>query len=201
MAAVQVTGKYAELKRAIYKDTMGRKYDPAYFEWRGSQKFSYKTEQGFRNAMKKKFEKEIAQVDAIEHAEYPLSGTISVWYPNNSYQARGTMSYRDANGYHSEQAGPTGGWGYDKYSTVSASLLNAALGFRKLLLDARARGKTLPYGVSLNKGKPFLPHWDGGVGFECHVEVLKALGYDVKWVRTGMPNSYVIDFTLKRKKK
>lgn len=200
MAMPTFTGRYASIRKTIYKDLMGKKYDPEYFEWRGSQKFYYKTEQGFYNAMKKKFDKAMKEIDAIENAEYPQSGTISVWYPQRSYQVRGTINFRTTGGrYHSVEGGPTSGGGYDKYSTVSARMMNDRPEFRKLLMDARAKKKTLPYGVSLNIGKPWLPYWDGGVGIECHVDVLKTLGYDVKYIHTGMPNSYTIEFTLKKK--
>ena len=200
MAMPQFTGRYTEIRKAIYKDTLGKKYDPTAFVWRGSQKFYYKTEQGFRTAMKKAFDKKMAEIDAIENAGYPVSGTISVWYPNRSQQVRGTMSFKDSNGrFHSVEGGPTGGWGYDKYSTVSAEMMNSRPEFLKLLMDARARKKTLPYGVSLNIGKPWFPHWDGGVGIECHYDVLKAMGYEVKWLRTGIPDSQTFTFELKKK--
>lgn len=200
MAMPQFTGRYTEIRKAIYKNTLGKKYDPTAFVWRGNQKFYYKTEQGFRNAMKKEFDKKMAEIDAIENAGYPVSGTISVWYPQRSYQVRGTMHFLTTGGKsYSVEGGPTSGGGYDKYSTVSAEMMNECEEFIKLLMDVRAKKKTLPNGVSLNSGKPWLPYWDGGVGIECHVGVLKAMGYDVKYIHTGMPNSYTIEFTLKKK--
>lgn len=194
------TGRYAELRKAIYKDTLGKKYDPTAFVWRGSQKFYYKTEQGFRTAMKREFDKKMAEIDAVEKAGYPVSGTISTWYPQRSYQVRGTLSFMDSNGkFHSVEGGPTSGGGYDKYSTVSARMMNSRPEFLKLLFDARAKKKTLPYGVQLRAGVPWYPYWEGGVGIECHYDVLKAMGYEVKWVRTGIPDSQAFTFELKKK--
>ena len=201
MAMPQFTGRYTEIRKAIYKDTLGKKYDPTAFVWKGNQKFYYKTEQGFRTAMKKAFDKKMAEIDAIESAGYPVKGTISTWYPQKSYQVRGIMSYKNTNGSYSVEGGPTSGGGYDKYSTVSAEMMNTCPEFLKLLMDARARKKTLPYGVSLNTGKPWIPTWDGGVGIECHYNVLKALGYEVEWVHTGIPNSQAFTFELKKKRR
>ena len=71
--------------------------------------------------------------------------------------------------------------------------------FLKLLFDARAKKKKLPYGVQLSNGGPWDPYWEGGVGIECHYDVLKAMGYEVKWVRTGIPDSQAFTFELKKK--
>ena len=194
MAMPQFTGKYASIRKDFYKASQ-KKYDPAVAERSG-----YKTERGYRASLVKKFNKAMAEIDAIEMAGYPVSGTISVWFPNRSQQARGTLSFKDSNGrFHSVEGGPTGGWGYDKYSTVSGSMMNSRPEFRKLLMDARAKKKTLPYGVTLANGDAWLPYWGEGVGIECHYDVLKAMGYEVKWVRTGIPDSQAFTFELKKK--
>lgn len=202
MVMPKFTGKYASIRKDFYKDSVGKKYDPNEKHWVGNKLVTYKTEAGFRNAMQKKFAKDMAKIDEIENAGYPAKGTMNAWYPARSHQAQATVSFSTTTGsYKDFHGGPTGGWGYDKMSTALADALNKSPEFMKLLMDARAKKKTLSYGVSLNAGKPFFPRWDGGVGIECYITVLKSLGYNVEWVYTAIKDSDTYTFTLKSKKR
>lgn len=190
-------GKYATVRKNFYKE-MTKKFTPGENVYINGQFKTYKTETGFRAAMKKKFATQMALVDKIEATGVPVEATLSVWYPERSQQARARVEYTYMKGgslhRSSVTGGPTGGWGYDKMSTALAEALNKSPEFLKILMDARVRGKKLSYGVTLNRGKPFFPRYDGGVGTECYVTVLKECGYNVTYVRTGIKDSetYVI---------
>lgn len=191
--ATQFTGRYAGIRKDFYKESQ-KKYTPDEAKWTG-----YKTEKGFRANLVKEFNKKMAEIDKIEQAGYPKQATIVVTF-SKSHQAKAVLRYSTTDGHHKViEYGPTGGWGYDKESTAMAGCFNKSPEFLKLLMDARARGKTLPYGVSLNKGKPWLPYWDGGVGAGCHNDVMKASGYDVRYIPTA-DNMSVYEYTLKRRK-
>lgn len=199
MAGPTFTGKYAGIRKDLYKGIMGQKYSPDARVYIGNQTKTYKTEKGFYTALAKKFSDEMAKVDAIEKAGLPVQGTFTAYYPARSYQARASVSFKTSTGsYKTYEGGPTGGWGYDKMSSALAEAFNKSPEFLKILMDARARKKTLPYGVSLDNGKPRLPRWNGGVGTECFVSVLEACGYDVQYTHTGIPDSTSYTFTAKR---
>ena len=198
------TGKYASIRKNFWKDSQ-RKFEKN-DQWvfvKGKSSY-YKTERGYVQALKRKFNEEMKYLDKIESAGTITSATISIWFPSRSAQARANVSYTYIKGGNTHKAsvsgGPTGGWGYDKLSAALADALNKSPEFMKILMDARARRKKLPYGVTLNSGKPFFPHWDGGVGVECHMDVLKASGYNVEYIRTGIKDSYTYKVTLKRKR-
>lgn len=191
MATAQFTGRYAAIRKDFYKEAQ-KKYTPEEAKWTG-----YKTERGFRANLTKKFNDAMKQIDTIENAGYPAQATITVTFRN--HQARATLRYRTTTGqFKVIEYGPTGGYGYDKESTAMAGCFNKSPEFLKILMDARARKKTLPYGVSLANGRPYLPYYDGGVGAECFSSVLKAMGYDCRYIPTA-DNMSVYEYTLKRK--
>ena len=158
------TGRYAQIRKDFYKGLVLAKYDPARSE--------YKTEAGFRRNQIKKFEKGMAEIDRIERAGTLLKATVTiVWGSRGIYgkQGKATIKYtylategtiRNA----TVTGASTTGTGYDKTSTAWANAANECPEIMKLLLDARAKKKKLPYGVYLSTGSPWMPHFDGGVG-------------------------------------
>ena len=54
--------------------------------------------------------------------------------------------------------------------------------------------KKLGYGISIFNG---VVHFDGGVGVECHISILKKLGFNV-W-HAGTRNSDIIEIDRKNK--
>lgn len=185
---MEFKGRYAKIRRDFYKEATS-KFDPNKFV--GGKR--YKTESGYRKAQEKRFATVMANLDRIEATGTPIEATLSVWYPERSQQARAKVEYKymkDGSVHRSSvTGGPTGGWGYDKMSTALAEALNKSPEFLKILLDARAKGKKLPYGVHLFNGEPYSPRWAGGVGTECFIDVLKACGYNVTYIRTGIKDS------------
>ena len=202
MATMQFTGKYAAIRKDFYKATQ-KKYTPSEGLFVNGRYVTYKTEAGFKAALSRVFANKMAYLDKIEDAGTVTNATMTVWYPARSYQARATIKYtyvkNGQKGYGSVSGGPTTGYGYDKMSTALAEALEKSPEFMKILMDARAKKKKLPYGVSLNIGKPYMPGWDGGVGTGCFMSVLKECGYDVKYIYTGIKDSETYEITFKRK--
>lgn len=200
MVMPKFTGKYASIRKDFYKDSVGKKYDPNEKHWVGNKLVTYKTEVGFRNAMQKKFAKDMAKIDEIENAGYPESATITVEFSRN-HQARAVLRYKSTTGrYNVIESGSTHGWGYDKESTAMADCFNEAPEFMKLLLDLRAKKKDVHYGIQLCTGKPWLPFWDGGVGASSFNQGFREMGYEVRDIPAGDRVS-IFEYTLKKKRR
>lgn len=200
MVMPKFTGKYASIRKDFYKDTLGKKYDPNEKRWVGNNLVAYKTEAGFRNAMQKKFAKDMAKIDEIENAGYPVSATINVEFSRN-HQARAVLRYKSTTGrYNTIESGSTHGWGYDKESTAMADCFNEAPEFMKLLLDARAKKKNISHGANLCIGKPWLPYWEGGVGATSINYVFRDMGYEVRDIPAGEHMS-IYEYNLKKKRR
>lgn len=209
MPAPQFTGKYASIRKDFWKGSLGTKYPGEKDVYVGNHKWSkFKTEKGYYNAMAKKFSNEMAIIDKIENANLPLEATLTIdWKKGDmgAWQAKANLNYNfiNANGqkdYKHLESNRTGGWGYDKASSASAVVLNASPQFMRILMDARAKKKKLPYGAQLKNGEPWFPYWEGGVGIECHNHILEVSGYDVKQVRTGRDDIQIYNYTLKKRR-
>ena len=200
MAMPQFTGRYTEIRKAIYKDTLGKKFVQGGVNYAGGK--TYKTEQGFRKAMGVIFDEYMKKIDTIEKASLPVRATLVITPGGRGMygtQWSAELRYEDVNGRTRYVEGErTTGTGYDKLSTASASAFNKSLEFLKPLMDARAKKKTLPYGTYLYIGEPRFPRWNGGVGMSSHVRILEAIGYEVSDVSTDKAYIYVI--TLKKKR-
>ena len=200
MVMPKFVGKYASIRKDFYKDSVGKKYDPNDKRWVGGKLVAYKTEAGFRNAMQKKFAKDMAKIDEIENAGYPESATINVEFSRN-HQARAVLRYKSTTGrYNTIESGSTHGWGYDKESTAMANCFNESPEFKKLLLDARVKKMKVHYGVYLEIGKPWLPYWDGGVGASSFNQGFRDMGYEVREIPAGEHMS-IYEYTLKKKRR
>lgn len=90
------------------------------------------------------------------------------------------------------------GYGYDKASTVVASVFNACLS--GMLWRKRNSKKSTPYG--LRRGKDwYFPNFAGGVGVSCYPSITEFLGG--KWEHTNWTDSsdsYEITFPTKKSK-
>ena len=207
MPAPTFTGKYASLRKLIWKDTLGTRYKPDGEVYINGKWMKYKTEKGFYNAQYKVFSGKMADIDRIETAGVPVEATLTIdWTKGGSYgsQAQATIDYIyvDSQGKHNRtvQSNRTGGYGYDKESSAFADALNASPSFRKLLFDARVKSKKLPYGAQLNPGKATMPYYSRGVGINSLNRVLEALGYEVKYIPTRSDMVSVYLYRLKRRR-
>lgn len=203
MAAPTFAGRYASIRKDIWKGTMGTKFNPKGENYAG--RIPYKTERGYYAAQKKIFDDYMKVIDKIETSSVPTHATLILTHgPRGTYGmqwiAEIRYSYGKGGMYGGRVQGDrTSGTGYDKLSTAFASALNKSPEFMKILLDARAKKKKLPYGVYLYNGKPYLPRYEGGVGMSSLNAVLKASGYEVKELPSS-DDTYVYEYTLKRRR-
>lgn len=162
------------------------------------------TLQELKKAMIKKALKEIekrqtekiAKLQKVESHERIKHGVINI-YTNYSrtwgYSPKGEYK----NGFFYKEFGSVGGCGYDKNSTLSAAMLNNDFNFLKYLyeyiekhnINKKNISKKLGYGIRLSYG---LPYFEGGVGLECHINILKKLGFKV--FTTYNKTSITVDF-------
>lgn len=205
MATPQFAGRYASIRKAVWKDTLGSKYTPGKDQFVNGHWKSYKTEKGYYNAQAKAFEERMKQIDRIEDAGIPTNATIIIDRRKGSmgaWQAKADLRYsyvKDGIALSRSIEGTrTGGVGYDKTSSAMANVLNKSPEFVRLLADARVKSKKLPYGADLYAGKPYLPAYSWGVGASSINAVLRALGYDVREHNVGDNTLY--EYTLKRRR-
>ena len=207
MAIPTFTGKYASIRKDIYKGTLGQKFKPGASVYLDNKFHEYKTEAGYYKAQEKVFQQKMRIIDKVENAPYPVLASIYIDFKKGSmgaYQAKAKLSYAvpRADGglsYKYVEGTRTGGYGYDKESTASAEVFNQSP-FLKILYDARVKKKKLPYGAYLYEGSASLPKFAGGVGFECHDAIIKTAGYDVGYV-PGSDSVTVRTYTLKNKRR
>ena len=201
MAIPTFTGKYASIRKDVWKGTLGQKFVPGGDNLAGWT--SYKTEKGFYNAMLKIYNEKMAVIDQIENTTIPSKATLVLTHGSRGtygVQWQAELRYSYGNGYGRYIVGDrTGGTGYDKLSTAFASALNKSPEFLKILFDARVKGKSVPYGAYLRKGTPYFPTYSDGVGMSSLNNVLKSAGYDVVELPTG-DNVYSYQYTLKRRR-
>ena len=207
MAIPTFTGKYASIRKDVWKGTLGQKYKPDSEVFVNGKWNTYKTETGYYKAQEKVFQRKMRIIDKVENAPYPVQASIYIDWKKGSMgaqQARAKLSYAvpRADGglsYKTIEGTRTGGWGYDKESTASAEVFNQSP-FLKILYDARVKKKKLPYGAYLYEGSASLPKFAGGVGIECHNAIIKTAGYDVGYV-PGSDSVRVYTYTLKNKRR
>lgn len=129
------------------------------------------------------------KLDAIANADNIKDFSISIeWTTGGSYgsQAKAELREHTENGYKYYEGSKTGGCGYDKRSTATASVLNQSKPILKLILNKLEKQplKTIKqyltnydcrdfvgYGIYL-KGLSF---FCGGVGFSSHETILNNL--------------------------
>lgn len=142
----------------------------------------------------RKTEKTLQRVDKIANAEPCTWFRLEIeWTKGGAYgcQARANL----ATGLHCYEGTRTGGWGYDKGSTAAANVLNLAPEILKKLYEQeekrlskrerQSRRDFIGYGCfDVYNGHYFAPKFEGGVGLESHIAILKKCGYDIEHVST-----------------
>lgn len=147
-----------------------------------------------RDKHARELEKDLQRVDDIANAETCTYFKLTIeWTTGGHYgwQARADLA-TCINYYEGKK---TGGCGYDKGSTASANVLNRAPEILKKLYEQeekrlskrerQSRRDFIGYGCFEHCNEwYFLPHFEGGVGIESHITILKNCGYDVERVST-----------------
>ena len=198
------TGRYASIRKDVWKGTLGKKYDPDTSVLIDGKRHYYKTETGFYKAQQVVFKDYMVKIDKIEMTTLPIEATLVLKHGSRGIygvQWRGDLKYTYGNNQYRHIIGdPTTGTGYDKLSTAFAKALNESPEFLKILMDARAKKKDLPYGAYLEIGKPWLPYYKGGVGMSSLDHILRTAGYGVTEVPVGSDDVYINQYVLKKRR-
>ena len=146
---------------------------------------NYKSERGmlgYYERENKKWADERLQPD-VKRIEMEIEWRRSrTW--GNSPHLTGHVVFAD--GTFDRGEATASGCGYDKHSTVMAEFLNEHM---KGMLWRAMRRKGSPYGVSMRKGEA--PYFEGGVGYESTVAVMKWLGFKCEEHHGRIYDSYV----------
>lgn len=119
---------------------------------------------------------EIAKLDNMMSADKLTKVNIDVEWIRSKTWGHNPEAYVVINDRQIFKSRRVGGYGYDKRSAATAEALNNSLEVMAALLElarkeAKRGNKTYGY---FNRGA--LPYFESGVGFECHRNILVAMG-------------------------
>ena len=147
----------------------------------------------------RKAEAERARI-AAEKAQKPVSRLIVTieWKKSRMWgmcpRASGRIEYKDGTWGHTQEAYASG-CGYDKASTVVATVMGECLRYRLWKLTAaKMKATPPPYGMGI---RPNNRWFEGGVGMSCYSSIAEYLGGKMDHV-ANTPSSDVYVFTFKR---
>lgn len=149
----------------------------------------------------KELAKRIAQIQNIKAQKFVRFAKCEIdWRRSATWGANPGGCYR--NGFKYQEYKGIGGCGYDKLSTLTAQMFNEDVNLMSYIFNYCEKHainkdniqKKLGYGISIFNG---VVHFDGGVGVECHISILKKLGFNV-W-HAGTRNSDIIEIDRKNK--
>ena len=134
-----------------------------------------------------KLDKVLKEIEHVKSHDYNLCrwGQCSIdWVRNNTWGNCPKGYYRNGHAY-SEYRSVTG-CGYDKLSTLTANMFNNDIYLKSLLVNYIEKHNItsdnieskLGYGIRLSSITG-MPYFVGAVGVECHVRILKKLGFKV----------------------
>lgn len=140
---------------------------------------------------KKQLDKYINKLDLIAQADDIKDFSISIeWTTGGAYgsQAKAELREHTENGFKYYEGSKTGGCGYDKRSTATASVLNQSKPILKTILDKLEKQpqKTITKYLSCYDCREFIGYgiylkglifFEGGVGFSSHQHILHNLGF------------------------
>lgn len=133
----------------------------------------------------KDLKKALKMINAIKSNDFKQCqwGVCSIdWIKNRTWGNCPRGEYR--NGHVYKEYRSITGCGFDKLSTLTADMFNEDMFLRSYVcnyIEKHAINKDnirekLGYGIHLTHGRPV---FDGGVGVECHLRILKKLGFKV----------------------
>lgn len=149
----------------------------------------------------KKLEKKLAHLEEVANAPDLDYINITTWFTR---YGTGKAETRTNTGYN---AGNAGGWGYDKESAAVAECLNNDLAVLKVLYTIKENGlangetdesKTACTGrdnrdiIGYGAGYAAIPYFEGGVGINCFLAILKKAGYEIRTTWGRNENNYNI---------
>lgn len=147
----------------------------------------------------KTYIKELKKINAILSQDNVRWGECSIdWVKNRTWGNCPRGDYK--NGFKYQEYKSVTGCGYCKLSTLTADMLNDDINLMSYIykfvekhhINKNNIGTKLGYGIRIYNGQP---HFEGGVGVECHKRILERLGFKVEHHETR--KSDIITFNLK----
>lgn len=155
--------------------------------------------QALQKEQEKTYQKELKKINAIMEQDNIKWGKCSIdWVKNRTWGNCPKGEY--CNGFKYQEYRSVTGCGYCKLSTLTANMLNDDVNLmsyvykfvEKKHINKENIQNKLGYGIRIYDGQPY---FEGGVGVECHIRILKNLGFDVQHYETR--KSDIITFNLK----
>ena len=131
----------------------------------------------------KKLKKELEKIEKIKAAEPIKHGRMNInWVHNRTWGNCPRGEYKNCFYYQNYKS--VTGCGYDKLSQLTSYMLNDDIHMKKYLFDFVEKHhinknniqQKLSYGIGMYNGQPY---FEGAVGVECHIRILKQLGFTV----------------------
>lgn len=151
--------------------------------------------------IEKNFTKELSQqldkIKSIKASQRINSARCEIdWIRNRTWGYCPKGCYR--NGYKHKEFKSITGCNFDKLSTLTANMFNSDNNLIALVMDYIEKHRInkdniknkLGYGISIYNG---IPHFDGGVGIDCHKRILSKLGLKVQHFETKQSDIMLID--------
>ena len=173
-----------------------------------TQKETKRKEKELKNKIE--FLESLEGVEPLESLEICIDWTSGSIY---GWQARAIANAETATKWEKYEGNRTGGCGYDKRSTASASVLNYIKPLFILIcdkLEKKSKKEIFEYITRQKDGRDFIGYgfdfwggaigsFSGGVGFECHRANLKELGLECVAAHEGSREEFY-KFERKTKK-
>lgn len=149
----------------------------------------------------KDLEKRLNQIKNLKQNDFVRFAKCEIdWRRSNTWGWCPAGCYR--NGFKYQEYRSVTGCGYDKLSTLTAQMFNEDVNLMAYIMqyvEKHAINKDnirnkLGYGIGISNGKIY---FDGGVGVECHISILKKLGFDV-W-HASTKSADIIEISRKTK--
>lgn len=147
----------------------------------------------------KTYQKELKKINNILNQDNIRWGKCSIdWVKNRTWGNCPKGEY--CNGFKYQEYRSVTGCGYCKLSTLTANMLNDDVNLMAYIYKFVEKHRInkdniqnkLGYGIRIYNGQPY---FEGGVGVECHIRILKNLGFNVEHYATRI--SDIITFNLK----
>ena len=149
----------------------------------------------------KNLDKQLKQIQTIKENKHVNFARCEIeWTRNNTWGYCPKGCYR--NGFKYQEFRSVTGCGYDKLSTLTAEMLNSDVNLMSYVMayiEKHAINRDnirtkLGYGIRIYNG---MPYFEGGVGIDCHISILKKMGFAV-W-NASTKNSYILDISKNKK--
>lgn len=145
----------------------------------------------------KLFKRKLKVIELIVSAnDFKYAVCYIDWVRNSTWGMCPRGTYK--NGYNFRNYKSITGYGYDKLSTLTANMFNEDLNLMKLVYNKLYRYNInknniqdkLGYGIRISYG---VPYFEGAVGVECHIKILKNLGLIAQHLDTRKTDYITID--------